>query len=141
MIKWVRWWQQEFHQSVNHFLYIKKWNLVLTTLFKMLNINLCTLGVAWKKCINWSVWNFFPSSVEIFSFLNTVWKEIPNTTICTFPHAVSYLKWVLFILKNDRKTWQFWKRNDDAVFALNGYNSHKQNKKAGKFEFISVWLF
>ena len=38
-----------------------------------------------RKCINCSVWNFFPSSVEIISFLNTAWNELPNTTICTFP--------------------------------------------------------
>ena len=62
-----------------------------------------------RKCINCSVWNFFPSSLEIISFLNTAWKELPKTTIYTFPHAVSYLKWDLFIPKNDRKTWQFWK--------------------------------
>ena len=62
-----------------------------------------------RKCINCSVWNFFPSSVEIISFLNTAWKEFQNLQFIHFLHAVSYLMWINSFTTNDRKTWQWWK--------------------------------
>ena len=54
-----------------------------------------------RKCVNCSVWNFFPSSVEIISFLNTAWKELPNIIICTFP-LCGFLSEVSFIYSKKR---------------------------------------
>ena len=84
-----------------------------------------------RKCINCSVWNFFPSSVEIISFLNTAWKEFQNLQFIHFLHAVSYLMWINSFTTNDRKTWQWWKMfTHEGKAFLHHCTSWNNNRKS-----------